>query len=296
VAEIAVSDWASLQPVIPQVPLNLNVSAIAQHRQIRLTEKRTKQDTAQISTALQGRLTVLKQNNWALLAGMTQKVFPGKASSMRQSQRETAQVLSLEDAISAKSVPLRKQAQELLNNLELAQSCLLQHLRSLSGSLRLTWGQLAEDNRLRVADVSSWPGLERAEQADFNRARTISEMVDWWFRQLGDQPASDSRQAMENMIRATLIVASLGDPEEIIRGQVTAPPRVIRPGERLKVRLNRFPLPGTELQLLDELQRVSAVLTVEDQVADNTEVRITRELQKNIRISSQSTVIGKLRR
>ncbi|NMT64984.1 hypothetical protein [Marinobacter orientalis] len=296
VAEIPVSDWAVLQPVIPRVPLNLNISVIGQYRKIRLQEKQQKQETGQISTALQGRLKTLRLNNRALLTGMTQKVFPAKADSMRQSQQQNSRVLSLEDAITTKSAPLRKKAQELLNNLELAQSCLLQHLRGLSGSLRLTWGQLAEDNQLRVADVSRWPGLERAEKEDFNRVRTISELVTWWFRQLDGKPSGESRQAMENMIRATLIVASLGDPEDIIRGQVTAPPRVIRPGERLRVRLNRFPLPGTELQLLDDHQRVSAVLSVEDQVADSTEVSITRVLQKNIRISSQSTVIGKLRR
>ncbi|MDL0433536.1 hypothetical protein QPM17_20535 [Marinobacter sp. TBZ242] len=296
VAEIPVSDWVALQPVIPRVPLNLNTSVLQQYRKIRLQEKQQKQEVGQISTALQGRLKTLRLNNRALLTGMTQKVFPAKSDSMRQTQQESARVLTLEDAISSKSVLLRKKAQELLNNLELAQSCLLQHLRGLSGSLRLTWGQLAEDDRLRVADVSRWPGLERAEKEDFNRVRTLSELVDWWFRQLDDQPASESRQAMENMIRATLIVASLGDPEDIVRGQVTAPPRLIKPGERLSVRLNRFPLPGTELQLLDELQRVSAVLAVEDQVADSTEVTITRVLQKNIRISSQSTVIGKLRR
>ena len=64
-----------------------------------------------------------------------------------------------------------------MDNLELVQGCLLQHLRGVSGSLRLTWGQLAEDNRLAVTDVSRWPGLERAEQEDFNRVRTLSELV-----------------------------------------------------------------------------------------------------------------------
>ncbi len=296
VAEIPVSDWATLGAMITRVPINLNVSVIQQFRKFRLTEKQQRQGNEQISTALQGRLNTLKLDNRALLAGMTQRMFPARANSLRQSQQNNSRVLSLEDAISTKSPLLRKKAQNLLNNLELAQSCLLQHLRSLSGSLRLTWGQLAEDNRLRVSEVSKWPGLERAEREDFNRVRTISELVDWWFRQLDDRPAIESLQAMENMIRATLIVASLGDPEEIIRGSVTAPPRLIQPGERLKVRLNHFPLPGTELQLLDDLQRVSAVLAVEDQVADSTEVRIVRVLQNDIRISSRSMVIGKLRR
>lgn len=296
VSEIPVSDWAALRPLAPHIPVNLNFSVLQQYRKIRAVEKHQKRATGQLSAALEGRLKSLQQNNRILATGMVRKPFPGKTGSMVETQRETSRVLSLEDAITSMPAPLRRKAQQLMDNLELVQSCLLQHLRGLSGSLRLTWGQLAEDNRLAVTDVSRWPGLERAEQEDFNRVRTLSELVNWWFRQLTDKPSAESRQAMEDMIRATLIVASLGDPEEIIRGEVAAPPRLIRPGERLKVRLNRTPLPGTELQLLDDLQQVTAVLSVEDQVADSTEVRITRVLQNDIRITSRSTVIGKIRR
>lgn len=296
VSEIPVSDWAALQPLVPHIPLNLNLSMTEQYRRIRATGKQQPPQTGQLSTALKGRLETLRRNNRILATGMVRKPFPGKSDSMAKTQQDTARVLSLEDAITTRSAPLRKQAQQLMNDLELAQRCILHHLRGLSGSLRLTWGQLAEEDRLPVADVSRWPGLARAEQDDFNRVRTLSEMVSWWFRQLADQPSGDSRQAMEDMIRASLIVASLGDPEDIIRGEVASPPRQIRPGERLKVRLNGTPLPGTELQLLNDLQQVAAVLSVEDQVADSTEVRITRVLQKNIRITRQSTVIGKLKR
>jgi hypothetical protein len=296
ITEIPVSDWAALRPLVPHIPVNLEVSVLQQYRKIRAVEKHQKRETGQLSTVLQGRLKDLQKTNRILATGMLRKPFPGKTGSMVETQRETSKVLSLEEAITSKSAPLRRRAQQLMDNLELVQSCLRQHLRSLSGSLRLTWGQLAEDNRLAVTDVSRWPGLERAEQEDFNRVRTLSELVDWWFRQLADEPSADSRQAMEDMVRATLIVASLGDPEEIIRGEVAAPPRRILPGERLKVRLNRTPLPGTELQLLDDLQQVTAVLSVEDQVADSTEVRITRVLKNDIRITSRSTVIGKIRR
>ncbi|MBK1888292.1 MULTISPECIES: hypothetical protein [Marinobacter] len=296
VTEIPLADWGALKHLIPQIQPGWKMSFADRFRKVRFDSKRQNTKRGNLPAILESRMGSLRMSNQALLINWSQGFIPAKSNSLRQEQKETAKILALDDVSNIQSGALRKAAETLRDDLELAQRCLLQHLRGLSGSLRLTWGQLAEDDRLPAADVNRWPGLERAEQEDFNRVRTLSELVDWWFRQLTDEPSPNSRQAMENMIRATLIVASLGDPEDIIRGAVTAPPRLVRLGERLKVRLNRAPLPGMELQLLDEMQRVTAILTVEDQVADSTEVRISRVLQKDIHISTRSKVTGKVRR
>ena len=94
------------------------------------------------------------------------------------------------------------------------------------------------------------------------------------------------------MIRACLIHASLGDPQEIIRGNVHVPPRVAAVGERLQVKLNRPPLPGTRLQLLDQQQQVVALLAVEDHTPQSTQVRIVNLSQTNIRINTQFSVLA----
>ena len=103
--------------------------------------------------------------------------------SSLQTQAEAAKVLSLEDLALATG-PLRKEAQDLKDQLEHAAYCLLEKINLLPGSVRLQWGQLAEDDRIKVEDVSWWPGLEQAEADDFNAARTVAELISWWFRQL----------------------------------------------------------------------------------------------------------------
>jgi hypothetical protein len=169
-------------------------------------------------------------------------------------------------------------------------------LALLPGSIRLQWGQLAEDDRINVQEVSRWPGLELAEEDDFNATRTIAELIDWWFRQLSDDADAASRTAMRNMVRATLIFASLGDPQEIVRGTVHMPPRLVLAGERFRVKLNRNILPGMTLQLLDLNQQVAAELAVEDHSPDTTQVRILSVIQPAVKITSQFAVVGKLRK
>jgi len=188
--------------------------------------------------------------------------------------------------------PLRKPAHELREQLEHCQFCLLEKLNLLPPSLRLQWGQLAEDDQIRVEDVSWWPGMDRAEADDFNAARTVSELIAWWFRQLDRDASAASRSAMRNMIRAVLIHASLGDPQEIIRGNVHVPPRLAAIGERLQVKLNRPPLPGTRLQLLDTEQRVVAVLAVEDHSPQSTQVTIVDMLQSGVKINTRFSVVA----
>jgi hypothetical protein len=138
--------------------------------------------------------------------------------------------------------------------------------------------------------------MEMAEQDDFNATRTIAELVDWWFRQLSEDGDSASRNAMRNMIRAALIFASLGDPQEIIRGTVFVPPRRAQPGELFKVKLNRAIQPGSALQLLDINQQVAAELSVEDHSPDSTQVRIVNMVRQDITINSRLAVVGNVKR
>ena len=190
---------------------------------------------------------------------------------------------------------LRKKAQQLRDQLESCVGCLLETLDLLPGTVRLQWGQLAEDDQLRVENVAWWPGLEQAESDDFNAARTLAELISWLTRQLDNAASADSRSALRNMVRAVVIHASLGDPQEIIRGEVFVPPRLARVGERLQVKLNRAPTPGTRLQLLNPAQQVVALLTVEDHGQESTQVNIAELLLPNIKISSNFSVISNKR-
>ena len=291
VSEIPIADWTRLNPLLPKLPPFQQFTFLAQMRQTRFKARPLTLPGGGAGDTLQTRLQTVHLQNRSLLQQWAGLTLPAFTSSSLQTQSAAAKVLSLEDLALA-SGPLRSEAQALRDQLEHAAHCLLEKLYLLPGSVRLQWGQLAEDDRIRVEEVSWWPGLEQAEADDFNATRTLAELIDWWFRQLAPESSAGSRSAMRNLVRALLIHASLGDPNEILRGSVHVPPRLARVGERLHVKLNRTPAPGTRLQLLDPQQRVVAMLAVEDHTPDNTRVSILDLVQTGVSINTRFTVVA----
>jgi len=237
----------------------------------------------------------IRQQTQATLHQFAQLVIPALQVSTKIRQQDASGVISLADLMATTKGPLQKQAQNLHNRLEQAAWCMLEKLNELPPSLRLEWAQLAEDDRLRVEEVAYWPGLERAERDDFNATRTLAEIVAWWFKQLDGDATALARAAMRNMVRATLIHAAMGDPTEILQGNVQVPPRKFIAGELLRLQLNRAPKPGTMLQLLDPQQRVIALLNVDDHDEKGTVARIsqlTHLSQTNLQITTQFRVVA----
>ena len=120
----------------------------------------------------------------------------------------------------------------------------------------------------------------------------MAELVAWWFRQLDSEASAAGHSAMRNMIRATLIHASLGDPAEILQGQVQVPPRRLLVGEPLRIQLNRAPKAGAVLHLLDAQQQVVALLNVYDHDDKGTVAKITQVAQKDILVTTQFRVVA----
>ena len=191
---------------------------------------------------------------------------------------------------------LRRQAGELRERLEQCVVCSLRRLSTLPPSLRLQWAQLAEDDLIAVDQVQRWPGLEQAERQAFNTVRTLAELVQWWFRQLGDGASAGSITAARNMIRGVLVLASLGDPNEILHGQVQVPPRRLQPGEAMRLKLNRRARPGTALQLLDASQRLVATLNLVDEDEQGAIASIVKVEQTRIEVTSSFTVVSTRKR
>ncbi len=208
---------------------------------------------------------------------------------------QVAAVISLEDIQNHSNRRLRTAGRELLEKLEQCQICLQQALSALPGSVRLRWGQLAEDNLLAVETISRWPGLRDAEESSFSTTRTLAALIDWWFAQMSESADTESRQAMRDMIRASVIYASLGNPQEIVRGTVFSPPKKIYPGEQFRITLNRVVMPGRTLQLLTKEQEVAAELTIEENDAQGTRVRITKVMRQEMEFTDQVSVIGRAR-
>ena len=293
VMEIPMADWASLKDLTAYIPAKSRLQFIDNVRKARFTAKQSRSRNRRYRTnTLNLSLINVHLQTQSTLMNMARISLPYKLVSIRQQQQEAAKVLSLEDILAGMRGPLKNRAQEVSTNLERAAYCLLDKLNEISPSLRLQWAQLAEDDDLRVERVETWPGLERAEREDFNATRTVAELIAWWFRQLDKGSSANSRAAMRNMIRATLIQAALGDPAEILQGSVHIPPRILAPGEILRLQLNRPARPGTRLQLLDTSQKVVALVDVEDDDDKGAVARITRVADKAAVVTTRYRVVA----
>lgn len=293
VIELPMNDWAVLKPLKSKLPPFHRFDFINQVRQARFKSRPSRLYSYNQTATLQARLLTVQKQTQSIVSHWSTVQLPNQYVSAVKSQLVAARVLSLEDLLSHGRGKLRTEAQTLHQRLEQCIYCLLEKLTLLPGSLRLNWGQLAEDDRIKVDNVAYWPSLETAEQEDFNATRTLSELIAWLFKQLSDDADKNSQTALRNLVRAVLIYASLGDPQELVRGKVFLPPKRSFPDERFRVNLNRRLVQGAKLNLLDENQQVAAELSVEDHDEESTEVRIVNMVIPNLSINSRFTVVGK---
>jgi hypothetical protein len=266
---------------------------IANLRNVRFQNKARKQRRfAASGRPVRSSLSIVRSQTHALLDYLARRRIQLEIRSARKRAEEAAKVMSLDDIIASGRGRLKAEAQTLHNHLEQALACLLDKLIELPPSVRLLWQQFAEDDRLLVEQVERWPGLERAERDDFIATRTLAELVAWWFRQLDQDASAQARSAMRNMIRAAVIHSALGDPTEILQGQVHMPPRRLAVGEPLRIKLNRPAKPGTILQLMDQQQRLVAMLNVEDDDDKGTIANITRVTYSSASITTAYRVVA----
>lgn len=288
VLEVPVSDWPAL--ATRTLPGTDKLRQLLQRRELRLQASRV--DRRLESRGLEKiELMAVSQQSLSLSQVFAQKRLPSWNNSLSRFQRESADVLSLEDVLGGTQGALRRRAQQLRDRLEQCLCCMLQRLDSLPPSLRLQWSELAQEDDLKVEWLNQWPGLERAEREDFNVTRTLAELVQWWFRQIDDEASAAGRSAMRNMIRAILIHSALGDPADSIKGTVAVPPRMLAVGEALRLKLDRQLSPGATLQLLDVQQRSVALLSIEDHDGGGTTAKISK-VQRQASVDTRYTVVS----
>ncbi len=212
--------------------------------------------------------------------------------SLKNLQLEAANVLSLEDLLNnSAGGRLRKPAQQLSNDLQLACSCLLEKLNDLPPSVRLTWGQLAEDDQLPIDYPEKWPDIDKAEDVSFNSLRTCLELVSWFNRQLSKRAEGDSHTALTNLIRACLMLAASDDPGDLLEGQLQVSPGVLRLGNVLRLSLNQEAVPGAMLQLLDAKKKVVALLRLDDQDNDGASATVINLLEEKSDFNNQQFMV-----
>ena len=285
VLDIPVADWAMLRDLSHLLPGRTLLERMVLARRQRV-ELRLGQTMNTATAALQG----LVQQNRVLLGEIAARPFT--ATSMLELQRQSHAILALDDLLACSVPLLREPARALHQRLDGAAGCLLARLRSVSPSLRLAWAAAAEADRLVIENPERWSGIAQAEAADFNGIRTLAELVAWWFRQLHPEASGASRSAMRNFVRACMMLAVGDDPEQILHGRLRTLPGRFLPGETLRLDLNRVPVPGAVLQLMDDAQRVIGMVRVEDHDEHGTLASITRVLDASVSLNTAFRVSG----
>ena len=285
--DIPAADWASLSglsTLLPgRIPLEQMVLKRRQFIGIKLSQPVA-------ITASHPTLVTLLQNHQAMVQSIAAKPFA--VAALRDMQQQGHKILALEDLLASPIPALRDPANQLHQRLNAAAGCLLSRLRAIKPSIRLLWADQADDNRLVVESPERWPNLDKAEADDFNNLRTLVELVGWWFRQLDGDASGDSRTAMRNFVRACLLLAASDDPQQLLQGQLKSLPTRFRPGELLRLDLNREPAAGNLLHLLDESQRVIATVRVEDHDSKGTLASIASIINPNAALTLAMRVTG----
>lgn len=288
VYDVPVGDWAALRDLYAWLPERSRIAALVAQRRERLASR---QPVTGDGSGLGTRLQPLQQARLALARELVKRPFStdGALSKVQQQARD---LLALDDLLAGPPHRLREPARTLHQRLGNAAACLVQRLRAITPSVRLAWAEQAEDDRLAVEQPERWPGLERAEAADFNGVRTLVELVAWWFRQLHAEAAGASRSALRDYVRACLLHAASDDPAQILRGSVATLPGRFRVGEILRLALNREALPGTLVALLDPEQRVVGTLRVDDHDEQGAVAVVTQVLDPSAAVSTAYRVSG----
>ena len=288
VLEVPMGDWLTLAPLAPKLPPT-RIPEWLDLRKVRF-ERYAKRPPA--GGRAGERLAVVSESTAMLYRAWSVQSPSAAPASLGAYLADSARVVSLKDLLAGGSGAAQREAQALHNRLEQCAACLSERLDATAPSLRFEWAQLAEDDRLDTEHPETWPGLERAEVADFNAVRTLTELVDWWFRQLAPGASAAGRAALRNLIRAAVIVSAHGDPKEIVRGRVALPPRRFGVGESLRLSLDRVAAAGTRLQILDDVQRVVGLVAVKDTDAQGTIAEVLRVDDLRVRVNTRFTVVA----
>lgn len=295
--DIPLRDWRGLSNHWHLLPGRLRIATLLERRELRIKSRgdmatsvasslMTRSSGLRLQTLYRQNRTVLHQFSLATLK---------PSNSLAEFQRHSSHVLSLEDVLNGPPHRLRKQAEELRSQLDIATACLLEQLLQLPPSVRLNWAEEAEENRLRAHLPQSWPMLQQAEQRDFDAVRTVIELVQWLFRQLDSDASAASHSALSNLVKACLLEAASDDPGELLQGKLLIAPGRLKLGATLRLKLNREALPGMRLQLFDDSQRVVGVVRIEDEDDQGAVAQVTNIWDANAVLGINSYAAGFIR-
>ena len=213
-------------------------------------------------------------------------------ASLAVNQQAAFDVFSLPDLVTLPTNNLRTNVEALRARLESATGCLFQTLIGLPPSARFAWAALARAGTLPALAFSQWPLPEGLGDAGTTALRQLAALVNWMTSQLTDRASAAAQTALNNLVCATVIASAYGDPDEAVSGTVVSSGGIPRPGQPIRITLNRPPPIGTVLNLLDANQNVVGTLRVQDHDGAGTTAAVvtsfaTTAAQTNWTVASQ---------
>ncbi|HEU4583868.1 MAG TPA: hypothetical protein VFS67_36675 [Polyangiaceae bacterium] len=268
VREAPLAAFRGFVPLVEALPEPARLQLLASARGARLAAKYAGEVRAV------PRMAPLLESRAGLLSGLRALVLV-VAASAAETRRRALLSLSMEDLLAGPPSAARREAERARAAWEQAAGCLVAGLRRVPAGIRYSWAQLAEDDRLPLAQPGLWPGLAQAEEAvGTAAARTLVELVVWMFRQLAPEESDAAERAVRLLLRACLIHVAHGEAGELLTGRITlAAPRLVT-GVTLRAELSRDARPGTRLHLLDTQRRIVGTVRVDDRDDRGTVVRL----------------------
>jgi hypothetical protein len=153
---------------------------------------------------------------------------------------QTAQdVLTLGDVLDGQGVSgaLRKRAIEEIDDVEAVASCAWDAFGRVPTTLRLSWATTLSqhDDRVELTRLSILPGWGRVPPL---LRQELQAHVDWLAQRV-DRTVPDAVALIDDLVRATILLASYAPIDGIVHGTLDLPDETpIRPGLRLPLRIN----------------------------------------------------------
>lgn len=292
VLELPLDDFAPLRPLYPGMPDRAGLPQLSAIRAARITVASpalTHSATFGASFAA-GDLAALHNANLTSFADRLQTSVVSFLPSLADTQRQAMRIFSIPDVLLLPGDLLRRRVEQLRQSFEAACGCLIEKLRGMAPSTRFNLAALAGQNAVDSLSPASWPLTGVTAADEFTAVREITAIIDWMARQLADTPSVYARPALANLVRALLIAAAYGAPDEALSGEVTAPPATFSVGDPVRFTLSRAAPIGTLLDVFDAGQRLVGKMRLEDATSDGASGRLVASYAGNVAPGTQLTV------
>jgi hypothetical protein len=284
VLELPLWDFRPVRPLWTFLPDRIGLPRLANSRTARLGDRSPAQTDAAVfgSGAAAPDLLALHQVNLGVFSAQLRAPSLNLSDSLAETQRDAARVFAPLDILWLPGNPLRRAIEAFRRRMEAASGCVAERLNALPPSTRFTLYEQARTGTLPALAPERWP-LAGVDSADaFTAHRAIAALVAWMAGQLADAPSAAAVPALSNLVRALVIAAAHGDPQQALSGTVTAVPPGFRIGDPVRVVLNRPPAIGTLLHVFDATRTLVGTVRVEDNDTNGTATRLVASFRTNV--------------